>query len=433
MRLISTSGTAEPEGIVDAIRQGQASDGGLFWPDELPGDIFVDASRSESLPATALRFLAPFFAASGLACGLQSLCAETFSFDMLLLRPDARHPRLTILETFHGPTGAFKDVGARFLMRCLDRLGDADNPYTVRAATSGDTGGAVGCAAEGRNAVRAVILFPKGRVSAFQRHQLTCWQAPVTALEVDGDFDACQALVKAAFCDPGLRQRYHLTSANSINLARLLPQGAYLAWAARRLWNESGETPGLIVPTGNLGHGVAALLARALGAPIGPIVLATNANATLADWATRGVFAPRASVATLANAMDVGAPSNFARLMALPSQARQLRVERVEDDDIRARIRDVYQHTGYVACPHTATALEAFARLDEGVRLERPWIAVATAHPYKFADALLPLISAPIAPSPALAAVESRTSHARTIEPTLPALAAALSQHTETA
>ncbi len=257
-------------------------------------------------------------------------------------------------------------------MACFDRIGDPADPLTVLVATSGDTGGAVGCAAEGRAAVRALILFPRGRVSAFQELQLTCWDDPVRALEVEGDFDDCQALVKAAFADRAVRSAYqhNLTSANSINLGRLLPQTVYLASAALQLFEETGEKPGFVLPTGNLGHGVAALLVRALGLPIGPVVLATNENRTLADWYTSGVYEPRPSVMTIANAMDVGAPSNFERLIALPPEARELSVELIDDDAIRARIVSEYRETGYVWCPHSATVAEAYARLDDQAREE---------------------------------------------------------------
>jgi threonine synthase len=311
-------------------------------------------------------------------------------------------------------------------MACFDRLGDPARPLTVLAATSGDTGGAVGCAAEGRAAVRALILYPKGRVSPFQERQLTCWDAPVRAFEVDGDFDECQRLVKAAFADRVLVGAHNLTSANSINIGRLLPQMAYLAFAAARAARETGEAPGFIVPSGNLGHGFAALYAKAMGAPIGPVVLATNANRTLADWKATGVYAPRASVATLANAMDVGAPSNFERLAALPPERRKLGVELVGDAAIRDRIRAEHDASGYIWCPHSACAAEAYARLPERVRAEKRMIAAATAHPYKYAETVAPLIGADIRPPPALAAILDRPAAHDSIPARLDALAAAL-------
>ncbi len=428
MNFVSTRGGGAPVRFEDAILAGTARDGGLFRPERLPEDALSDLTGEDSLAQTAHALLRPFVEGGALAPALEALCAEAFDFDAPLVTPDPDRPGLMALELFHGPTGAFKDFGARFLMACLSRLSDPHKPRTVLAATSGDTGGAVGCAAEGRPGVRAVILFPKGRVSAFQRHQLTCWNAPVSALEIDGDFDACQALVKSAFTDQALSARHHLTSANSINLARLLPQGAYLARACAQVRARTGIAPGLIIPTGNLGHGVAALYARAMGAPIGPVVLATNANAALADWAASGTYAPGASVATLANAMDVGAPSNFERLAALPGTTGDVRVERVEDEAIRARIIGEYVRSGYVWCPHSATGVEAFARLCAADREARPWIVAATAHPYKFADIVEPLIGRAIDPPPALQAVLSRPSHATEAKADL----AALARHLET-
>jgi threonine synthase len=299
-------------------------------------------------------------------------------------------------------------------------------PLTVLAATSGDTGGAVGSAAEGRSGLRALILYPRGRVSAFQQHQLCCWHAPVEALEVDGDFDDCQRLVKAAFADPALSDAHRLTSANSINVGRLLPQMVYVAAAALEAYRDTSVSPGFVIPTGNLGHGVAALWARALGMPIGPIIAATNANRTLLDWNQGGPYTPAPSLTTIANAMDVGAPSNFERLEQLPDAVHQIQVERVDDDAIRARIAAEYARSNYVLCPHSATAVEAWERLDPARQSERIWIAAATAHPYKFADVVEPLIGETLTPPPALAAILGREAHATRIPATLESLAGAL-------
>jgi threonine synthase len=232
----------------------------------------------------------------------------------------------------------------------------------------------------------------------------------VTAIEVNGDFDDCQRLVKAAFADPDLVRAHRLSSANSINIGRWLPQMAYLAAAAVKLFEETGVEPGFIVPTGNLGHGFAAVYARAMGIPIGPIVLATNANRTLGEWSETGLYAPRPSVSTLANAMDVGAPSNFERLIHLPPKHRQLSVERVEDEAIAARIAADHR-AGYLWCPHSAVAAEAYARLGEGRQAERVWVAAATAHPFKFAGILEPLTGGRIEAPPALTAIFGRPTN----------------------
>jgi threonine synthase len=425
MKFVSTRGEAPAVSLSDAIRSGAGADGGLTMPEPLP-PASTHAVGQGSLADFATEFLKPFFAGDPLEPELESICSEAFAFPAPLAVPDPARPALRALELFHGPTGAFKDFGARFLMACFDRLGDPAQPLTVLVATSGDTGGAVGCAAEGRRSVEAVILFPKGRVSDFQERQLTCWREPVHALEVEGDFDDCQRIVKAAFADDELNRRHRLTSANSINIARLLPQAAYLAQAALTLFDATGEKPGFVMPAGNMGHGFAVLLARAMGVPIGPLVLATNANRTLKDWDETGQFAPRASVATIANAMDVGNPSNFERLITLPEELRALRVELVDDEQIKARIQADYRSSGYLWCPHSATAAEAYARLSERERAERPWIVGATAHPYKFRDVIEPLIGRTIEPPPALASILDRPVSKSVIPPTLDALADAL-------
>lgn len=428
MRFVSTRGQAPEVGATEALRNGVAPDGGLYMPEQLPQLDPASLDAETPLAEFAAALLRPFFAGDPLETELPAICAEALDFPAPLVTPDKIRPSLKALELFHGPTGAFKDFGARFLMGCFDRIAGANGPLTVLAATSGDTGGAVGCAAEGRSSVRAVILFPKGRVSGFQERQLCCWGEQVLAIEVDGDFDDCQRLVKAAFADRSLSQRHRLTSANSINFGRLLPQLAYAAHAAVQVFKATGEKPGFVIPSGNLGHGFAVLLARAIGLPVGPVVLSSNANRTLKDWQLTGMFEPRASVPTLANAMDVGNPSNFERVAALPREARDVHVELVTDDEIRARIRTEYRASGYVWCPHSATAVEAWLRLPGRARDERPWIAAATAHPYKFADVVEPLIGRQIEPSPPLDAILHRPVRKIRVSPELNALAEALAE-----
>ena len=427
MQFNSTRGQSPAVSLSEAIRNGAAPDGGLYLPDS---QVVADPAALDpalSLPLFATRFLAPFFAGDELEPDLHAICTTAFDFPIeVKTLSDGRR----VLELFHGPTGAFKDFGARFLMACLDRLGVSSKsgparPLTVLAATSGDTGGAVGCAAEGCAAVRAVILYPKGRVSPFQEHQLTCWNAPVRAIEVDGDFDDCQRLAKAAFADPAMTRALNLTSANSISIGRLMPQMAYVAYAATRIFAETGEKPGFVIPTGNLGHGFAALYARAMGAPVGPLHFATNENRTLADWAATGLYEPRPSVATIANAMDVGAPSNFERLISLPQAQREVTVELVTDDAIKARI--IADYKTYLWCPHSAAAAEAYARLPQTMRDDQPWLIAATAHPYKFADVIEPLTGETIPAPPALAAILSRPSTKDSIGPSLAELEALLS------
>jgi threonine synthase len=259
--------------------------------------------------------------------------------------------------------------------------------------------------------VRVALLYPDGRVSPRQAHQLGCFGENVSALRLAGSFDDCQAMVKAAFADPSLRQGLRLTSANSISLGRLLPQMAYHAHAA---WG-AGAPLNLVVPTGNLGNALAAVWARELGAPIGEIVLATNANRVLPDFFAGGEYAPRPSVATLANAMDVGAPSNFERLVwTFPESSvlrQRLRAVSVSDAEIRETIRRGEQEHDQIFCPHTATAVHALGRLRaEGVRGR--WAVVASAHPAKFETVVEPLIGHPVPVPPSLAALLERPARA---------------------
>jgi threonine synthase len=427
MRFVSTRGQAARVSLAEALRNGAAPDGGLYMPESLPSSALDRLDGDAPLADFAALLLNPFFTNDALEAKLPAICAAALDFPAPLVTPDPMKPTLHALELFHGPTGAFKDFGARFLMACFEALADVE-PLTVLAATSGDTGGAVGCAAEGRSSIRAVILFPKGRVSAFQERQMSCWGDRVLAIEVEGDFDDCQRLVKAAFADESLSAEHRLTSANSINFGRLLPQLAYSAHAALHLFAATGERPGFVIPSGNLGHGFAVLLARAMGVPIGPVVLATNANRTLKAWSESGHYEPRPSIRTLANAMDVGNPSNFERLSALPPELRAVHVELVTDKQIEARIAGEYRASGYVWCPHSAIAVEAWSRLPVPVRTGRPWIAAATAHPCKFADTVEPIIGQAVEPSPALAAILGRPMRKLRIGANLDALADALGE-----
>ena len=420
MKFVSTRKQAPIASLSEALRNGAAPDGGLYMPDVIPAAP-AGLDPDAPLPEFAAALLRPYFEGDALADALPTICAEAFDFKVPLVAPDPEQPGLNALELFHGPTGAFKDVGARFLMGCFDRLASG-SPLNVLVATSGDTGGAVGCAAENRTSVRATILFPHGRVSPFQERQLTCWGENVQALDVDGDFDDCQHLVKAAFSDADLASEHRLTSANSINFGRLLPQLAYTARSVQQVYAKVGVEPGVIVPSGNLGQGFCVLLAKAMGLPVGPVVLATNANRTLKDWRDTGKYAARPSLETLANAMDVGNPSNFERVAALGTDPADVHVELVTDDQIRARIHADFKRTGYVWCPHSATAAEAYARLSLEQQSESPWIVAATAHPYKFADIVEPLIGAKIEPTPALAAIYERSTRKTEISADLASL-----------
>jgi threonine synthase len=412
MRFVSTRGATAPTTLSDAVATGLAPDGGLFVPESLPSLATDEFDGVESLPVVAATLLRPFFAADRLAPELDAICAEAFDFDAPLRRLDRD---TSVLELFHGPTAAFKDYGARFLAACLRRLREpADPPLTIVVATSGDTGAAVGGAFHGLDGLRVVILYPDGRVSPRQAHQLGAFGDNVRALRVAGSFDDCQALVKRALNDAALMRDVPLSSANSISLGRLLPQMAYYAHAALTHWRACGQRLDLVVPSGNLGNGLAAILARTIGLPLGRIALATNANDVLPRFFGGEAYAPRASVATLANAMDVGAPSNFERLRHLYADADALRAafrsRSIDDAAIRGTITSTWQRHGLAVCPHTATGLAMRESLDrdEGTH----WAVVATAHPAKFESIVEPLIGATVPLPPALAALLSRRSHA---------------------
>jgi threonine synthase len=399
--------SAATVGFSAALLKGLAPDGGLFvpqqWPVLQPAELCarIGLPPQQYLTATGLarvaaQLLAPLVQDSELADALSAISAEAFTFPAPLV-PLTVQDRLGVLELFHGPTAAFKDFGARFLAACMARLRTAgQRPLNILVATSGDTGSAVAAAFHRQPGVEVSVLFPKGLVSPTQQHQLTCWGDNVHSFAVRGTFDDCQRLVKAAFMDSELNRRYELTSANSINLGRLLPQAVYYAAAGLQGWSAHGEPVSFVVPSGNLGNGVAALWARRLGMPIGELVLAHNANRTVPDLLQTGEFVPRPSIATLASAMDVGDPSNLERLRALYPQLAQLRAailaDSVTDEQIRARIRTDFEQYGQIWCPHTATAAEAYARLPEARRRKGRWVLVATAHPAKFREIVEPLI-----------------------------------------
>ena len=413
MNVGSTRGAAADLPLADALLRGTAADGGLYVPERLPrGEVHTPAPPT--LRASALAVLGPFFAGDRLAPELSAMLGEAFTFpvDLVPLGGQANFA----LELFHGPTAAFKDFGARFLAACMRRLHPARaGTRTVLVATSGDTGGAVASAFHRMAGVRVVLLYPEGRVSPRQAHQLGAFGDNVTALRVSGTFDDCQRMVKAAFADPAL-EPLRLTSANSISLGRLLPQLAYHAHAAWSLVGMAEAGPlNLVIPTGNLGNALAAVWARELGAPIGDIVLATNANRTLVEFFDSGLYRARPSVATLANAMDVGDPSNFERLVwtfpKLTTLRTRVRARAVADPDISRTIQEGERRHGQVFCPHTAAGVHVLQQLRaEGAT--GTWAVVATAHPAKFESIVEALVGHPVPVPPALAELLSRPSHA---------------------
>ena len=426
MRLHSTRDGSITAGLGEAIARGLAPDGGLYVPDLLPR-LDVDAlARAGSLADVAAGLVRPFADGDVMAPLVPAIAADAFDFPAPVVDVERAGSPLSVLELFHGPTAAFKDFGARFLAATLQRLPSGDaRRLTILVATSGDTGGAVAAAFHGRPWVDVIVLYPRGLVSARQEKQLACWGGNVRTLAVRGTFDDCQRMVKEAFVDPALARDHRLSSANSINVGRLLPQMVYYARASLELARRDGRPPNFIVPTGNLGNALACVWAREAGLPIGDIVLACNANATIPEYLDGGEWRPRPSVATLASAMDVGNPSNMERLRALypdPATLRtRVRAERVDDAEIRRTISRDHGEFGQTWCPHTATAAAAWRRLPAARRAER-WVLVATAHPAKFNDAVEPLIGAEVPVPPSLARLLALPSIQRVVDPHLDAL-----------
>ncbi|MGH8298110.1 MAG: threonine synthase [Steroidobacteraceae bacterium] len=431
MRFRSTRNAELTAGFGEALAQGLAPDGGLYVPIEWPRVPSSACGLRESLAGLGAKMLAPFVEGDPLSQSLASITAEAFGFPAPVVAL-GNSGRLAVLELFHGPTAAFKDFGARFLAACLARLRDsASRPLTILVATSGDTGGAVAAAFHGRPGIEVAVLFPQGLVSPTQERQLTCWGGSnVRAFSVRGTFDDCQRLVKLAFLDRQWQQERALSSANSINLGRLLPQAVYYASASLAVWRRHGEPASFIVPSGNLGNAMACIWARKLGFPIAELVLAHNANRTVPDFLDTGAWSPRASIATLASAMDVGNPSNMERLRALYPELREMRAAvsacSVDDEAIRARIRAGYQELGQVWCPHTATAAEAYARLPAKRRDRGRWVLVATAHPAKFREIVEPLIGREMPIPDSLAKLFARPTECTEIEADLGSLRDAL-------
>lgn len=413
MKFVSTRGLAAQVSIDDALVAGLAPDGGLYVPATIP-EITID-NAGATLAETASVLLAPYFQGSRLEQQLPAMCATALDFPVPL-RPLMDSGNY-LLELFHGPTAAFKDIGARFLAEALSRLREPESPTTttILVATSGDTGAAVGAAFHRREGFRVVILYPDGRVSPRQAHGLGCFGDNVQALRVDGTFDSCQRLVKQALTDATLRETVTLGSANSISLGRLLPQMAYYAHASLQFRAEHDENLNFIVPTGNLGNALAAWLARSMGLPIGDILLASNVNDVLPRYFAGADYQPRPGKATIANAMDVGEPSNFERLRWWHHDDAQLRAAMsacsVDDAAIREAIRAAPTRHGIVPCPHTAVGLHALDQL----RLRGDacaWAVVATAHPAKFETVVEPLVAHTVEPPPALSTALAKPASA---------------------
>jgi threonine synthase len=386
----STNNPSYRVDLKEAILRSLPPDNGLYMPDRLPvlGEDFWQIWRHLSFTETGIAVADAFFGEDVPPQALVDIVEGTLTFDAPLV---TLGPGDHVLELFHGPTLAFKDFGARFMARLMAWLtrGD-DRMLTVLVATSGDTGGAVASAFHNVPGTRVVILYPKGKVSGLQEKQLTALGGNITALEIDGSFDDCQALVKSAFLDRELSERLNLTSANSINLARLVPQSFYYIHAARQL--PEGVKPVFVVPSGNFGNLTAGLLAMHLGLPVEHFIAATNRNDVVPEFLRTGSYTPRPSVATISNAMDVGAPSNFVRMQALFGGSWDAMKSKIsgtwfDDDQTRAAIREVKSIYDYEIDPHGAVGWLA-ARNWRSQHPCTSTVTLETAHPAKFPDVM---------------------------------------------
>jgi threonine synthase len=387
MKLVNTRDPLSTATFRQAVLQGIAPGGGLWMPESLPGvpaadwpDLLKMSWRERSILLLD-RLLAGEIDRAALARAV----GEALDFPVPLV-PLPGEADVFVLELFHGPTLAFKDFGARLFAALLDLLREPGRPVTILTATSGDTGAAVAHAFWQRPGVRVVVLYPRGRISALQERQLATLGGNVTALSVAGSFDDCQTLVKAAFADADLAARHGLTSANSINVARLFPQILYYVEAVAQLRRRGIDAdPVIAVPSGNFGNLCAGLMARALGLPVRALVAATNANTTVPDYLDGGAWRPRPSQATLSNAMDVGAPNNWERIEHLfggdlEALRQALRWGWQSDEETVERIREL-RSQGYLADPHAAVA---YGVLRERLEPGETGIFLGTAHPAKF-------------------------------------------------
>lgn len=398
VRFRSVLGQSPDVSFQEALFRGLAPDGSLYVPERIPRlpDEVIRSSSTRSLTALGLEVVSLFIDEIPLET-LEEIFAKALNFPIPLVRLDED---VCLLELFHGPTLSFKDVGARFMAQAMAHfLEQEDKNITVLVATSGDTGSAVAHGFHNVPRVRVVVLYPSGKVSSLQEQQITTLGGNTTAVEVDGTFDDCQKLVKQALAEPDIAGRCNLTTANSINVGRLIPQISYFAWGVAQ-WQRlrqperqrgSREKAGFVVPSGNFGNLTAGIYAKRMGVPVDGFVAAVNANDVVPEYLRTGTFAVRPSIQTISNAMDVGNPSNLRRLEHLAGN--DLAVLRqyfngfsVSDEDTRREIKQTFEATSVMLDPHTAVGTHLARRLAKRGGFTTPIIVAATAHPGKFPE-----------------------------------------------
>jgi threonine synthase len=397
MKYYSTNKNTPEVSLKEAVVKGLAADNGLFMPDHINKfePSFFDDIQNLAFQEIAFEVAKKFFGDDIEESKLKEIVYETLNFDCPVVKVTGS---IYSLELFHGPTLAFKDVGARFMARLLNHfLSDRKEQVNVLVATSGDTGSAVANGFLGVEGIHVFVLYPKGKVSKIQESQFTTLGQNITALEIEGTFDDCQHLVKTAFLDSELNEKLILTSANSINVARFLPQAFYYFNAYARL-KEQGilENKELVfsVPSGNLGNITAGLFAREMGLPVAQFIAANNANNVVFEYLKTGDYQPKPSVGTIANAMDVGAPSNFARILDLYNHSHTtiskiIKGSWYSDTEIRKIVKTVYQETNYLCDPHGACGFQA---LKDNLEENQIGVFLETAHPAKFTETVEDII-----------------------------------------
>lgn len=426
MHYYSTKNRHQAYSLKEAVLLGLPEDNGLFMPERIPllPSSFLSSLSKRSLSDIAFEVSKAWFGSDIPEEELKRMVESAYDFDTPLVSLLAD---TSVLELFHGPTLAFKDVGARFMARLMSWLvRGQDRKLTILVATSGDTGSAVASGFFGMDNIDVIILYPSGKVSLSQEKQLTTWGGNIRALEVKGTFDDCQRMVKEAFLDPQLRSDFDLTSANSINIARLVPQSFYYFRAVAQLDDLDSSRVCFVVPSGNFGNLTAGLLAQRMGLSVDQFIAATNANDVVPQYLSHGQFQPRPSIATRSNAMDVGNPSNFWRMTALFGDSRDTMKQAIlgigvsEEETLQA-MKHCYQETGYIMDPHGAVGLHAWSQLKPACKGARG-IILETAHPSKFSDVVKEAIGFVPEMPDRLKAIVEKTKLSTLAEPRLESL-----------
>ncbi len=390
MQFHSTKNHALKASLQEAIFRSLPPDNGLYMPDSIPAlpESFFDRIHEMTFNEIAIEVTYALLGDDLTGKEVEDIVNRAFDFTAPVIKID---PEVNILELFHGPSMAFKDFGARFMASLMSHfLQKSNKTIDILVATSGDTGGAVAQGFYRVPGINVTILYPSGKVSDIQEKQLTTLGENVRAVEIEGTFDDCQNLVKLAFLDDELNRKFNLSSANSINISRLIPQSFYYFFAYAQLVKESKPVV-FSVPSGNFGNLSAGLLAWKMGLPVEKFIASTNLNNAVPQFLSTGIYNPQESVATISNAMDVGNPSNFVRMSRLLDDDMQLISRMVtgyffDDDQTRAEMRSVYGKTGYVVCPHTAVACLGLKRYMEKESRPVSGVVLSTAHPAKFLD-----------------------------------------------